>query len=314
MKVVICVCTYKRPESLAALLHSLTLLTTTLGKPSEIEPQALDIEVVVVDNDAAGEGAAVCRELKDDYPFTVHASVEPQAGISPARNAAVNNALALEPALLAFLDDDEQPEKQWLSELVRVQIECNADVVGGPTLPVFPDNVTDETKNNHYFGADLGLEDGMQCTLEAAGNFLIKADVISTMAPTFFHPDFAQSGGEDLAFFKQLELNGASMHWAANAVVSEPVPANRLTESWMKSRIITIHNSRVRVMRMLEPGPIPALIRGLKTVALGIVAGLSTLLALLLPAKRQQARMLRLKFWGKLSAHLRIKSVRAEEH
>lgn len=303
MSTVICICTYKRPEGLKTLLHSLTQLEATDG-----------IEIVVVDNDSAGEGAAVCEQLPSDYPFPVHASIEAQAGISPARNAVVNKALELKPELLAFLDDDEHPSKQWLGELLRIQKEHNADVVGGPTLSVFPEDTENAIKNNPYFGADLSIADGAECQLQAAGNFLITAKVLKPMAPTFFLPEFAHSGGEDLAFFTQLAKNGASMHWAANAIVHEAVPANRLTQSWMKSRVINIANSRVRVMQMLDPGLVAACIRGLKTVALGTVAGLSTLLALVQPGRAEQARMLRWKFWGKLSAHLRIATTRGEGH
>ena len=67
-------------------------------------------------------------------------------------------------------------------------------------------------------------------------------------------------------------------------------------------------------MQMLEPGLVAAAIRCLKTVALGTVAGLSTVTALVLPARAEQARMLRWKFWGKLSAHLRVATTRGEGH
>ncbi len=303
MKTVLCVCTYRRPEGLRQLLESLTTLSATEG-----------MEVVVVDNHADGEGAAVCAQMPSNYPFKIHASIEPQAGISPARNKVVNTALTLEPTFLAFLDDDERPSIDWLSELLRVQKSTNADVVGGPTLSEFPSDVDESIKQNPYFGADLNIADMAACQLQAAGNFLIKADVIAPMAPTFFHPAFAQSGGEDLAFFTQLAKQGASMHWAANAVVHEAVPESRLTQSWMKSRVVNIANSRVRVMQMLDPGVLPAVVRGLKTVALGSVAGIQTVCALVVPDMREPARMLRWKFWGKLSAHLRIATTRGEGH
>jgi len=300
---VICVCTYKRPEGIRSLLSSLAQLDGVS-----------DIEICVVDNDAAGEGAAVCKGLPADYPIAVHSIVEPQAGISPARNAVVNKALSLQPVFLAFLDDDERPEPQWLSELLRIQAITDADVVGGPTLPEFPDGVSDAVKQNPYFGANLGFADASSCQLQAAGNFLIKADVMQSMAPRFFHPAFALSGGEDLAFFTQLAKNGARMSWAANAIVHETVPTSRLTQSWMKARVINIANSRVRVMQLLDPGLHRALIRAIKTTALGSVAGLLSLLAIAIPNKREQARMLRWKFWGKLSAHLRIATTRGEGH
>lgn len=303
MKTVICICTYRRPKGIRSLLDALTELTDATG-----------IEVCVVDNDAAGEGATVCENLPADYPYSVHAMVAAEGGISHARNTVVTNALALQPTFLAFLDDDEHPEPQWLSELMRVQKTTQADVVGGPTLPIFPEGVSDEQKQNPYFGADLSTEDGASCQLQAAGNYLIKAETMATMAPTFFHPAFEQSGGEDLAFFTQLGQKGARMHWAANAIVHEPVPASRLTQAWMKRRVIVIANSRVRVMQICEPGVAPAAIRGLKTVALGSVATLVSLIGLVIPTKRQQARMLRWKFWGKFTAHLQITTNREEAY
>jgi len=301
---VVCICTYRRPDGLRELLYSLR----------ELDGITNGMHVIVVDNDAAGEGAAVCDALPNDFPLNVHASVEPQAGISPARNAAVRNALAFKSEFIAFLDDDEQPSQQWLSELHRIQQQTNADVIGGPTLSVFPDNISDDIKQNPYYGADLGMTDAQPCQLQAAGNFMIRSSVIESMAPEFFHPAFAHSGGEDLAFFTQLAANGATMAWAANAIVHEDVPASRLSESWLKQRVINIANSRVRVMQMLQPGATKALVRGLKTCALFAWAAANTIAALVMPERRESARLLRWKFIGKLTAHLRIATTRGEGH
>jgi len=300
---VLCICTYKRPDGIARLLESLKSLHEADG-----------LKIIVVDNHGDGEGAAVCHSLPSDYPFEVSAFIQTSPGISHARNKAVSEALKLNPELLAFLDDDERPSEKWLAELHRVQKETNADVVGGPTLSEFPEGVDEETRNNPYFGADLGQADASACQLQAAGNFMIKASVVETMAPEFFHPAFAQSGGEDLAFFTQLAKAGATMFWASHAVVHEAVPANRLSPEWMKTRVINIANSRVRVMQMLEPGIKASLIRGLKTVVLGDWAAINSLYGLIVPKHREKARLLRWKFWGKLTAHLRIATTRGEGH
>ena len=303
MSTVLCVCTYRRPDSLRELLLALPDLD-----------QSQDLSIVVADNDEAGEGAAVCNELPEDYPFQVHALIEPQPGISFARNAVVNKALTLNPELLAFLDDDETPEPAWLAELKRVQREQNADAVGGPTLSVFPVGTAEHIKSNPYYGADMSMDDGTSCTLQAAGNFLIKAETIKLLQPEYFPPEFAHSGGEDLAFFTKLAKLGARMHWAAGAIVHEPVPENRLNPDWIKQRVINIANSRVRVMQILEPSPIKQLIRGLKTVALFCQSTLFSVISIVVPSWRKEAQMLRWKFWGKLTAHLRKVNVRGEGH
>lgn len=298
---VLCVCTYRRPAGIQNLLEHLC----KLENPG-------DLSVVVVDNDAAGAGKQVCDSLPASYPFRVHSRIEKRPGIVFARNAALNLALSLDAEFIAFLDDDEWPSPQWLSELRRVQKQTNADAVGGPTQTVFPDNTRDVVKQNPYYGADLNLPEGAECKLEAAGNFLLRAATARQFAPEFFHQDFANSCGEDLAFFTQLEQSGARMCWAPNALVSESVEAYRLTDEWMKSRVVTIANSRVRVMQLLKPGLPASLIRGIKTGGLFAYSMLVTARGLLDKRIAYEARLLRWKFWGKFTAHLNIATQRKE--
>lgn len=302
-KIVLCICTYRRPLGLRKLLESLPSLEA-----------ASNMEIVVVDNDADLQGLAVCQSLGNNYPYPVHALSQLEPGISSARNVATTEALRHNPELVAYLDDDEWPEPQWLSELMRIQAGHHADVVGGPTRPQFPDGTARELLDNPYFGADLGLPDGSECQLQAGGNFLIRACVLQTMAPIFFRPEFSHSGGEDLAFFTQLALQGHTMRWAANAVVHEPVPDSRLTPEWLKYRVVTIHNSRVRVMQLLQPGFGATLVRCCKTVALGACAATVSCFSWLSPAIASKAQQLRWKFEGKLGAHLGRINIRSETY
>ena len=36
-----------------------------------------------------------------------------------------------------MLDDDEYPDPNWLTEMVRVALHYDVDIVGGPVFPVF---------------------------------------------------------------------------------------------------------------------------------------------------------------------------------
>jgi len=303
MKIVLGVCTYRRPVELRKLLDALPLLN---GNP--------DLHVVVADNDDAGEGRAVCSALPADYPFNVISISVSSSGISAVRNTLTNKALSLNPDIVVFLDDDEWPEPQWLSELLRVQAQYNADLVGGPTRPVFPDSADPELLENPYYGADLNLPDGSVCQLQAGGNFLAKASVLEPYSPAFFLEAFSHSGSEDLAFFSKLAQDGYHMRWAAHAVVHEPVPDSRLAPDWLRQRVINIHNSRVRVMQLLQPSLKASVVRILKTVALASVAGGMTLLGLVSPSYRTAARLLRWKLIGKLTAHVGSMTVRGETY
>ena len=216
MKIAICICTFRRPEGLRNALEHVAKLSFD-G----------ELTVVVADNDAAGEGLGVCKQLAADFRWPILSTAVSDSGISYSRNAAATLALTVNPDFVAFLDDDDWPEPEWLTELLRVQEQQDADAVGGPTLSVFPENTPESAKQNQYFGADLGLPDGSACQLEAAGNFLIRTSALKQLGPEFFHPAFAQSGGEDLAFFMSLKKHNAKMHWATNAVMNESVRAGR---------------------------------------------------------------------------------------
>ncbi len=295
MKIVLGICTYRRPDELKKLLDALPNLHDIEDKHT--------LEVVVADNDAASEGVEVCNKLPSTYPFNVIAFSQKSSGISAVRNAVVQKALSLAPDVVAFLDDDEWPEPQWLAELLRVQEQYDADLVGGPTRPEFPDHADPGLLDNPYYGADLNLPDGSACQLQAGGNFLIKANVLQHYAPEPFHEAFSTSGSEDLAFFTLLNADGHRMYWAAKAAVHEPVPDSRLAPDWLRQRVINIHNSRVRVMQLLQPGVVPSVVRSLKTCALGCMTVLLSLVGALIPSQRHKAQLLRWKFIGKLTAH-----------
>ena len=303
MNIVLAVCTYRRPQELKKLLLALCDLH---GEH--------DLRVVIADNDSAAEGVAVCQALAPDYPFEVSCFEVDSSGISAVRNTLTRKALDLAPEFIVFLDDDEWPEPQWLSELLRVQAQFDADLVGGPTRPVFPESADPALLDNPYYGADLNLPDGSACQLQAGGNFLARASVIERYSPSFFDEAFSHSGSEDLAFFARLGQDGHRMRWAANAIVREPVPESRLAKGWLRQRVINIHNSRVRAMQLLQPSTLASIVRVGKTLGLASVVAILSAASVVLPNYRTPARLLRWKLIGKLSAHLGRATVRGETY
>ena len=314
MRIVVAICTYRRPDGLARLLDALVELEPPRAAPDAPPIDLRDaLDVVVVDNDAAGAGLARVRSVRAAaYPFRLHGHLEAEPGLSAARERAVAEALRLGPDLVAFLDDDEWPEPGWLAELVAVQRRHGADAVGGPTRPVFPDGTDAATRACPYYGADLGVADGAACRLEAGGNFLMTRAALDAAGPPWFDPAWARTGGEDLAFFTALARRGATMRWAARAVVHEPVAPERLDAAWLRARIVNIANTRVRIMQRLEPGPAARAVRGAKTAALVTVALALSGAGVASAALAERGRLLRWKAWGKLTAHAGRTAVRGE--
>lgn len=205
VKVALCICTHRRPAALLRLLKAVANL--------DFDGQ---LSVIIVDNDVEKEGLVACRSLVA-YRWRLTCLIERQRGVAFARNCAVGVALSHSPDFIAMLDDDEWPSRHWLQELLRVQAKTNADVVGGPVLPIFPPNSAPWSKLTHYYGADLRRPDCATCLLYAAGNFLARTQCFQSLMPTPFDPDFNQFG-EDLVFFLDslnlvTQWHGRHMAW-----------------------------------------------------------------------------------------------------
>jgi glycosyltransferase involved in cell wall biosynthesis len=111
-----------------------TLLLRLLASVSDAFKQGnLDLRVIVVDNDAAGELAALHRWLADTPPpFPITVVHEPR----PGKSTALNTALSLASAdYVGFLDDDEEVDASWFRVVARELVDGTHEFVGGRSLP-----------------------------------------------------------------------------------------------------------------------------------------------------------------------------------
>jgi glycosyltransferase involved in cell wall biosynthesis len=291
--VALCICTYRRPTRLRMLLDAVAGLDF-----------AGPLEVIVVDNDPAGEGLAVCDDLVRGYRWPLRSALEPERGISHARNRAIRTALAGRPDFVAMLDDDEWPAAGWLRHLLEVQARTGADVVGGPVVPTFPPDAHDWSRLPEYYGVVPRLADGAPCVLFAAGNVLVRATCFRALSSRPFDPELGLSGGEDLAFFGALDRLGFRMAWAAHAVVYEPVDRSRLSLAWLKRRQQRHGILNVVVQRKLAPGGFHEVVRLAKTAVVLSRGGAWYLWSCLFRRARLRAVLFLHYGLGKVSGHV----------
>ena len=304
MTLAICICTYKRPQGLTRLLNALKPLA---GRQS--------FEVFVVDNHSDAEGLQAIATLESTaLPFDIHRAQSTANGISHARNQVLQMAMDRGMSFAALIDDDEWPSDCWLDELLRVQMLEDADAIGGPTRAVFDVEPAEELKRSIYYGADLQLPDNAPCTLQACGNVLLKLAPLKKLPQPLFDPELGQSGGEDLAFFMRLQAVGFDMRWAKNAAVSESVPPERSNSTWLRHRVALIANTRVHILRKLEPSLHASLARTIKTIALAGQAIAFSVAGLFDAKMRYNAWVHWAKFHGKTQAHLGRRLERGENH
>lgn len=128
IKVSLVICTYNRPK----------LLKSTLQSVVNLYFDPVLFEIIVVDNGSDDHSHDVFASIKQYGRCKMVYAREEILGLSHARNKGI---VLAEGEIVAFLDDDELVDPNWLKELIKPydsdeQIAC----VGGKIIPVFPDN------------------------------------------------------------------------------------------------------------------------------------------------------------------------------
>ena len=194
---------------------------------------AAEIELVVVDNDAAGSAAATVEALRAEAPFALRYVHEPRPGVANARNAGLAAGAG---ALIAFLDDDEEAPPTWLAALLDAQRRFDADVVFGAVRGRAPDGqLAHRAYFEDFFSRKGPAEAAVTRDYHGCGCSLVRrAALPDPVAP--FSPARNQTGGEDDLLFAAMRDAGARFAWAPEAWVWEdPAPA-RLTLAYAVAR------------------------------------------------------------------------------
>src|SRR4051794_2487045 len=118
-RVTVIVPTFRRP-----------ILARTLAGLARQDPP-FEFELIVVDNDATPSA----KELVERHSAVVRGAVrylhEPRSGSSYARNTAIADARA---PVIAWVDDDMEPQPDWLANLVAPILAGTADGTGGRVI------------------------------------------------------------------------------------------------------------------------------------------------------------------------------------
>jgi glycosyltransferase involved in cell wall biosynthesis len=237
--VILSIPTHRRPDGLAKLLRHVGELTYKGA-----------LSVIVVENDAERRaGAAVVAAMAPAFRFPLTCIVEPRRGQTYAYNRGfLAAARALPPAdYIAILDDDEYPDRAWLTRMVTAASSLDADIVGGPVLPVFEDPQHWLAKGGFY--QPRRYASGRVDMIYGAGSMLAKRSMIEHYLDEPFSHAFAFTGGSDLDFFTRCCRDGRSFAWADTAIVFETTPRSRTTLSWLLWRNFRKGSELVRIDR-----------------------------------------------------------------
>jgi GT2 family glycosyltransferase len=240
VEAVVCIPTFRRPEHLRKTLESIVA-----------QRRARRFAVVIVDNDvAAGEGAAVAAQFLRDRRLQGICLVEPRQGNCHAINAVFETALEAFPAARHFLmiDDDELASPDWLELMIRAAETSGAEIVGGPVWPVFADAMKQELERHPAFRPAYDRS-GPVPLIYGSGNCLVTRSAFDRLGQPAFDLRFNFLGGGDVDFFTRCARAGMRFYWVAEATITETVPDSRTDPRWLALRGLRIGAINYHIQR-----------------------------------------------------------------
>ncbi|MCC6254274.1 MAG: glycosyltransferase [Ignavibacteriaceae bacterium] len=230
----VCVATFKRPELLRKLIHSL------------FDQKKIDdiiLEIIIVDNDVEKSAKEIVSEFSDTSSITISYYEQPIQNISLTRNMALDKSSG---NYIAIIDDDETADKYWIRNLVDALVKFKADAVFGYVIPVFDPDLAQWKKQREIYFSPLG-KTGDPPLFYYTTNCLIKADKVNKINLRF-DPNYGLTGGEDSVFFDLLSKYQSKYVVCREAISYEVVPLYRTELKFICNRYFQKGNNEGRII------------------------------------------------------------------
>ncbi len=259
----IAVLTYKRPKDIAEILPLLVRQGESVLGPDT------SVDVAVIDNDPASGARSfvITFASTSDVAVGIRYELEPLAGISAARNRALSTSERSQ--LLVFIDDDERPSERWLTELLATYDRYRPSAVVGPVVSRFDVAPSYWVTAGGFFNRRR-LPTGTVVDVAATNNLLLDMTAVRRLGLRF-DPAFGITGGDDTMFTRELVASGGRIVWCAEAVVTDVVPAQRVTRRWVVLRALSSGNSWSLVALKLQPSTVRRTAERVRLTGRGLV-------------------------------------------
>ncbi len=226
LSIAIILCTWNRAELLRLTLESLR---------GQIGCEALDIDVIVVDNNSSDTTREVVETAAADWALgTLRYAFEPRQGKQFALNTGIRLAQS---SVLAFTDDDVTFAPNWLRRISEIFQDETIDLVGGKTLVLWPESGQpgwfDARMAAIVAGVDLGdqMRDPPPVEYAPAGTNLIAGRRLFDQVGLFSETHFRHM---DYEFGMRCQRLGAYVIYDPTLVVQTPVAVEMLTKRYFR--------------------------------------------------------------------------------
>lgn len=236
----IAICTFQRP-----------FLAQTLRSIGKLEMADHAVRIIVADNDTVPSARPLVDALRAELPFALHYVHAPSANICIARNACLD---AAEADYLAFVDDDEVVSPAWLTSLVERAKASGATAVLGPVHAVYSATAPAWMAAGDFHSTQPVFVNG---TIRTGYTCNVLIRLAGPVREQRFDPALGRSGGEDTDYFYRLTALGGTIDYAPDALVEEPVPADRATMAWLIRRRLRFGQTHGALLRSSPLSALP---------------------------------------------------------
>ena len=207
----------------------------------KMEAPGTSWELLIVDNDSTDDTLDLARGIESEHPERVRTMVEKEVGLSATRNAGIRAAHG---QILAFLDDDAFPARDWLAGIAATLDSPRILCAGGPVEPLFQGELPewlDERFLPYLTVWDQGPE-----VLPLTYNEYPRGANIAYRREAFerfglFSPHLGRKGRaltscEEIEHCLRIERGGGRIVFTPEARIRHWVDASRITGDWMVRR------------------------------------------------------------------------------
>jgi glycosyltransferase involved in cell wall biosynthesis len=222
-KISIVLCTFNRAEMLSNALQSLNELQTH---------NDFEYEIVVVDNASNDATPQVVETFRQQANCTVRYAHESRKGIAFARNCGLLNATG---EWIAFFDDDQLADSQWLWHLWKYATEHALLGVGGAVTLKLPSDFRGQLHATvrMLLGESLWSEQPFPYSHKISfgtGNLMLHRQVFERVGN--FNEIFT-TRAEDTDLFCRIHQAGIATWYVPQAIVHHVTPQERLQTNYL---------------------------------------------------------------------------------
>ena len=224
MKILICICTYKRNNILKKCLMSFKKV---------VIPFNINIKFLIVDNTINGNAKSLINKVKKKFNYKISYINEKKRGIVHARNKCLEEMRKINCDYFSFLDDDCEIDSKWFVNFKKIINIHKVSIVTGPQIH------KSNTKNNNNLESifERKINDNKKFVNWAASNNVIINKNVLLSSNIKFDVNLNKFGiGEDQLFFLQLHKKGHQILWNKEIRVYERKHSHRSTMKWVTDR------------------------------------------------------------------------------